>query len=111
MKTYGARIFDRTSGRFVFTAPGVASPDRVGEVTAGAFAVLTRRDGLVAAELELHSFVDDGAHVRPMDADDEAAMNAAFRRSAGDLPSADPQWPLSQPAPTPTRSPPRTSPG
>jgi hypothetical protein len=80
MHTYGARIFDRSSGRFVFTAPGVRSPDRVGQVAAGAFAALVGRDGFRERDLVLRSFVDEGGHVRPMDATDEAAMNAAFQR-------------------------------
>jgi hypothetical protein len=84
MHTYGARIFDRSSGRFVFTAPGVRSPDRVGEVSAGAFAALIGRDGFRESDLELRSFVDDGGHLRPMDADEETAMNTAFRQFVAD---------------------------
>ncbi len=84
MNTYGARIFDRSSGRFVFTAPGVRTPDRVGEVTAGAFAALVGRDGFRESDLELRSFVDDGGHVRPMDAGEETAMQAAFRQFVAD---------------------------
>jgi hypothetical protein len=84
MHTYGARIFDRSSGRFVFTAPGVRSPERVGQVTAGAFAALVGRDGFRARDLELRSFVDERGHLRPMDKTEEAAMNTAFRQFVAD---------------------------
>jgi hypothetical protein len=84
MSTYGARIFDWSSGRFIFTAPGVRSPDRVGEVTAGAFAALVGRDGFRESDLELRSFVDDGGHLRPMDTAEETAMTTAFRQFVAD---------------------------
>ena len=84
MDIYGARIFDSASGRFVFTAPGLNSPDRVGQVVAGAFATLVGRDGFREGDLELRSFVDDGGRMRPMGADDEAEMNLAFRRFVAD---------------------------
>jgi hypothetical protein len=82
--SYGARIFDRSLGRFVFTAPGVRSPDRVGQVVAGAFAALVGRDGFREDDLEVNSFVDDHGHVRPMDATEEATMNTAFRQFVAD---------------------------
>ena len=79
MISYGARIFDRSSGRFIFTAPGVRSPHRVGQVVAGAFAVLIKRDGFSESELELRTFVDDEGGLRSMDVIEEEAMNTAFQ--------------------------------
>ena len=80
MTSYGARIFDRSTGRFVFTAPCVLSPYRVGLVTAGAVAALVNRDGLRSQDLELRSFAVAGNETRPMDRLEEAAMNAAFQQ-------------------------------
>lgn len=80
MNTYGARIFDRSLGRFIFTAPGVRSPDRVGQVVGGAFATLVGRDGFREADLEVRSFVDEHGHLRPMDVTEEATMETAFRQ-------------------------------
>jgi hypothetical protein len=77
--SYGARIFDRSSGRFIFTAPGVRSPYRVGQVVAGAFSVLIKRDGFSESELELRSFVDDEGGLRSMDVIEEEEMNTAFQ--------------------------------
>jgi hypothetical protein len=82
MTSYGARIFDLASGRFIFSAPGVASPYRVGQVAAGAVAALVARDGLRAEDLELHSFVAEGSAFRPMTGPEAAAMEAAFEQFA-----------------------------
>lgn len=79
MSSYGARIFDRSSGRFIFTAPGVRSPYRVGQIAAGAFSALVSRDGFDEKDLELRSFVDDGGRSRRMDRIEEGEMNTAFQ--------------------------------
>ncbi len=79
MSSYGARIFDRSSGRFIFTAPGVGSPYRVGQIAAGAFSSLVGRDGFDEKDLEVRSFVDDGGRLRRMDRIEEGEMNTAFQ--------------------------------
>lgn len=78
MTSYGVRILDGASGRFVFSAPCVGSPFRAGQVVAGARAVLVGRDGYRADDLELRGYVYDRGATRPMDPREEAAMNSAF---------------------------------
>jgi hypothetical protein len=82
MTTYGARIFDLSLGRFVFSAPGLASPQRVGQIVASAIATMVARDGRRREDLELRPFVAEGSRFRPMDPSEESAMNAAVEEFA-----------------------------
>jgi hypothetical protein len=88
MTSYGARIFDLSLGRFVFSAPSLASPGRVGQVAAGAMVKLVVRDGRRAEDLELRPFVAEGSRLRRMTASEEAAMNAAVEGFAEEMRAA-----------------------
>jgi hypothetical protein len=73
---YSARIFDRSRSRYIFTAPGISDPHRLGQVTAGAMAALVARDGLNPDLLDLEcSVVDEGAP-RDLSSAERAAMTA-----------------------------------
>ena len=82
MIAYGARIFDRSSGRLVFSAPSLGSPRRVGQVTAGAMYTVIIRDGRRREDLDLYAFVTDGGGSRPMDPAEESEMNAGLEEIA-----------------------------
>src|SRR4051794_9573520 len=79
---YGARILDRSTDRFVFSAPSLSSPHRVGQVIAGAMAKLVARDGRRREDLELHPFVVEGSGSRAMDLSERSAMNAGLEQLA-----------------------------
>jgi hypothetical protein len=79
MIAYGARIFDRSSGRLVFSAPSLASPRRVGQVTAGAMIALVGRDGRRREDLDLYAFATDGGGSQPMEPSEETEMNAGLK--------------------------------
>jgi hypothetical protein len=82
MTTYGARIFDLSLGRFVFSAPSLASPQWVGQVAAVAMATLVARDGRRREDLELRPFVAGGVGFRRMSPSEESAMHTALEQFA-----------------------------
>jgi hypothetical protein len=79
---YGARIFDRSLGRFVFSAASLSSPHRLGQVVAGAMATLVARDGRRREDLQLRPFVTEGSGYRAMSRSERSAMDAGFEQSA-----------------------------
>jgi hypothetical protein len=78
MIIYSARILDRSSGTYLFTAPGVHSPERLGQVTATAMSKLVIRDGHRPEDLELRTSVSAPGGHRAMSASEAAAMDAAL---------------------------------
>ncbi len=82
MIVYSARILDRPSGRYLFTAPGIHSPERLGEVIAAAMAKLVGRDGHRPEDLELRPTVSGPGGPRALSASEAAAMSEAAGQSA-----------------------------
>jgi hypothetical protein len=78
MIVYSARVLDRPSGRFLFTAPGVRSPERLGLITATAMSKLVVRDGHRREDLESWTSVSAPGGQRAMSASEAAAMDAAL---------------------------------
>ncbi|MBS1843099.1 MAG: hypothetical protein JST53_01665 [Actinobacteria bacterium] len=76
MTIYSARIFDRSRGRFIFTAPGIRDAHRLGQVTAGAMAALVARDGLDPDLLDLEYCVLEKGAYRELNAKERAALVA-----------------------------------
>ncbi|MBS1894995.1 MAG: hypothetical protein JST59_27160 [Actinobacteria bacterium] len=76
MTIYSARIYDRSRGRFIFTAPGIRDPHRLGQVTAGAMAALVARDGLDPDLLDLECSVLERGTYRELTASERRAMMA-----------------------------------
>lgn len=84
MTTYGARILDTSVGRLVFSAPSLSSPERVGQVAAGAIATLVCRDGRRREDLVLEPFVSEGSGYRRMTGAEKSQMRAAVAEFAQD---------------------------
>jgi hypothetical protein len=73
---YSARIFDRSRSRYIFTAPGISDPHRLGQVTAAAMAALVARDGLNTDILDLECSVLEDGVPRVLTTAEQAAMTA-----------------------------------
>jgi hypothetical protein len=84
MTTYGVRIFDLSVGGVVFSAPSAATPQRAGQVAAGAMATPVRRDRR-REDLKSRPFVAEGTGCRPMDPFERSAGDTAVEKFAEEL--------------------------